>query len=333
MTRPRAARWFTALVTVLGATACSRNDPPPPSAAARVALIERGAGDAWSRRVRAGAVKAAREAGNIVLDVRIPGDAQQAGQASLVRELTNGTIGALVLAPDPDAGPDLGPALSEAAAAGVATVILTDQGAASLGAIQAPRVCSDDELAGRLAAEFVIEKIDGEGEVIVLGDSVGSDGADRREAAFREHLALHGAVKAFDAPPVGDAGKRAAQLAVDYALDAHPGARAIFCPTEQATAGALRSLRERNLAGRVKLVGVDTNPTLVEAMAAGEIDALIVRDPGDIGYRAVKAAIARSRGEPVEDFILTRVTLIARETMHEKGNMDALLPDLGPPGE
>ena len=342
MTRPMGARlsgtarvrWAVALLTVLGIGACSRKDPSPVRPVAKVGLIEPGPEDAWWRRVAAGAARASRESGRVAFFPRVAAAAgADPDQAAIVRTMITDGVGALVVAPQLPDGQELAAALREAVVAGIPLVLVDDYGNGATAGIKAPRVVSDDAQAGVMAAEFILSRLGETREVLVLGDGKGPQGSDRREIAFRERMARESSVHTVDAPPGPGPQKRAAQLAVEYALDANPNIGAIFCPDEQSTLGVLLALRERSIAGQVRLVGVDTNATLVEAMAAGEIDALIIRRPADVGHRAMLAAIGLIKGEPVDDLILTPVTLVPREAMHDRANMDLLLPDPARTGE
>ena len=306
---------------------CTRQEPPAPIAPVpRVALVRRGAGDSFWRSVRAGAARAAREAGRVEIVARnapIPTDGDS--QAALVRDLIQDHVGAIVLAPSQTEA--LSTALQDARAAGL-TVVLIDNPIEPPQDV-GPAVASDNARAGELAAEFLIKSMGGPGVVLVVGDGQGGSGADGRERAFRRRMESERGITLVSAPPApGGPVRRAAQLAVEYTMDAQKETRAIYCPDEQTTQGALQALRDRSAAGRVHLVGTDTNPTLVEAMAAGEIDALVVQKPIDIGYQAVRAALAGIKGQAPPPRTLTGVTIITRAVMHEPANMDLLLPDL-----
>ena len=53
----------------------------------------------------------------------------------------------------------------------------------------------------------------------------------------------------------------------------------------------LRALEDGKLAGKVKFVGFDARPKLVDALTAGEINALVVQDPMNMGYLGVTMAV------------------------------------------
>ena len=101
-------------------------------------------------------------------------------------------------------------------------------------------------------------------------------------------------------------------------LDQIKGAGGVFCPNESSTYGMLLALRQAGLlegAGKIRLVGFDASPPLVEALRKGEIDALVVQDPRRMGYKAVEALVKHIRGEKVEGRVDTGAVLVTKENM------------------
>ena len=82
------------------------------------------------------------------------------------------------------------------------------------------------------------------------------------------------------------------------------------------------------MAGKVKFVGFDASSKLIDALKAGEIHALSVQNPFNMGYEGVKAAIAALDGKPVEPRIDTGVTLVTKESMETQEVKDLLSPPL-----
>ena len=93
--------------------------------------------------------------------------------------------------------------------------------------------------------------------------------------------------------------------------------KGVFCSNESATYGMLLALRQEGLAGKVRFVGFDSSPPLVEALKAGEIDALIVQDPRKMGVLAVRTLEAHRKGEKIETTIDTGVVLVTREKLSD----------------
>ena len=93
-------------------------------------------------------------------------------------------------------------------------------------------------------------------------------------------------------------------------------ANGVFCPNESSTFGMLLALRQMNLAGKVRFVGFDTSPPLIEALQSGEIDALVAQDPTLMGYQGVKTLVAKLQGKEVPKTIDTGVRLITRDNLN-----------------
>jgi len=92
-------------------------------------------------------------------------------------------------------------------------------------------------------------------------------------------------------------------------------ANGIFCPNESATLGMLLALKQNNLAGKVKLVGFDTSPPLIEGLKKGEIDALVAQNPKKMGYLGVKTVVSAIHGEQVPPNTDSGAQLITKENV------------------
>ncbi|MEQ1935864.1 MAG: substrate-binding domain-containing protein, partial [Fimbriimonadaceae bacterium] len=99
------------------------------------------------------------------------------------------------------------------------------------------------------------------------------------------------------------------------------GVDGIFCSNESATFGMLRALQNAGHAGKVRFVGFDSSDPLVKGVEDGQIDALVVQNPVQMGYLAVKNLVAHIKGEKVEKRIDTGAMVVDKANM---GNPDVL---------
>jgi ribose transport system substrate-binding protein len=60
---------------------------------------------------------------------------------------------------------------------------------------------------------------------------------------------------------------------------ANPVSTAYFAPMSLLAFGMLRALQDGEAAGKVRFIGFDTSKKLLEAVAKGDIDALVVQNP------------------------------------------------------
>ena len=82
-------------------------------------------------------------------------------------------------------------------------------------------------------------------------------------------------------------------------------------------------LQDNGWAGKVKFVGFDASPNLVKGLRDGGIDGLVVQDPVQMGYSAVKTMVAHLKGQPVEKRIDTGVHVATHDNMDTAGDEGA----------
>ena len=102
----------------------------------------------------------------------------------------------------------------------------------------------------------------------------------------------------------------------------------IFTPNESTTFGMLQALRKSGTNKKVKLIGFDSSDTLVNALKEGDIDGLVVQNPFNMGYLAVKTMADHLRGKKVDKRIDTGARLVTKENLDEPAVKEIMQPDL-----
>ncbi len=326
----RAGRMLLALCLL--AVACGRERsaaPEPggePPAARTVAVIPKGTTHEFWKSVHAGAVKAGRELGvDIVWKGPVREDDRDE-QIKVVENFVAGGADAIVLAPLDDTA--LVPAAREAARQGIPVVII-DSDLRWDG--QVSFVATDNYRGGAEAARRLGALLGGAGKVLVLRYQEGSASTMNREAGFLDTLARDfPGLEVVSSNRYGGATTESAYATAENLLVRFRQLDGIFCPNESTTFGMLRALQDAGRAGRVRFVGFDSSVKLVEALAAGEIDGLVIQNPFRMGEEGVRAAVARLDGKPVEPRIDTGVAVATRDNMDEPAVRELLSPDLDP---
>jgi len=178
-------------------------------------------------------------------------------------------------------------------------------------------VATNNKKGGQLGGEQLAKAMAAKGKVVLLRYQVGSASTDEREAGFLEAVGKHPDMKVIVDNRYGGATMGEAKTAAMNMVDKLREAGGIFCPNESTTFGMLLALRQSNLAGKVKFVGFDTSPPLIEALQKGEIDALVAQDPQKMGYLGVKTCVEHIQGRKVELNVDTGVALVTRENLSE----------------
>jgi ribose transport system substrate-binding protein len=150
-----------------------------------------------------------------------------------------------------------------------------------------------------MAAQEMIKLLgDKGGRIAVLRYNVGSASTDKREKGFIDEIEKNGkgitiVSKDQYAGPTRESARSKAEnmLAAFTKADGSLDLAGIYCPNESSTAGMLQVLINKNWAGKVKFVGFDAAPDLVDALKKGQIDALVVQNPTKMGHDGVMTAV------------------------------------------
>jgi ribose transport system substrate-binding protein len=109
-------------------------------------------------------------------------------------------------------------------------------------------------------------------------------------------------------------------------LTAFPDLDAMFGSNESSTVGAARALTSGK--SKVKLVGFDSSPALIEGLKDGVIDSLVTQNPFDMGYKAVKAAVSKLKGVAVERIQSLPAVVVTKDNLDDPVIHARLFPDL-----
>lgn len=321
-----------ALVLALAVSACKRETPGPTAGSEggreplRIAVIPKGTTHEFWKSVHAGAVKASRELGvEIVWKGPLKEDDLKQ-QIDLVQSFTAQGVSGIVLAPLNDKA--LVSSVKAAAGAKIPVVIF-DSDLASEDHVSF--VATDNRAAGKLGCAHLAKKVKDKGGAVVLRYQEGSASTNHREEGCLEALKAEG-VKILSDNQYGGATTETAHKASESLLLAQGATdgkvAGVFTPNESTTFGMLRAVEKANLAGKLGFVGFDASDKLVAGVEGGAIDGLVLQDPFNMGYLAVKAMVSHLKGEKVERRIDTGSKLVTRANMNEPAIKQLLRPEL-----
>jgi ribose transport system substrate-binding protein len=283
----------------------------------RIAVIPKGTTHEFWKAIHAGALKAELELKDVQVIWKGPtkeDDREQ--QINVVENFINAEVDGIALAPLDDTA--LVRPVQEARAAGIAVVIMDSGIKAEPGKDYASFVATDNYVGGQKGARRLGDLLGGKGNVLMMRYQVGSASTEERERGFLDAIrAEYHGVNVVSSDQYGGATTESSFNKAQNLLSAHPELDGIFCPNESTTFGMLRALQEAGSAGEVEFVGFDSSEKLIQAMRDGEIHGLVLQDPLNMGYTAVKALVAHLRGETVPQRIDTGSAVATPENMNE----------------
>jgi ribose transport system substrate-binding protein len=302
---------FLALASLLVIQSCDRYQ----AGVTRIAVIPKGTTHFYWKSVKAGADQAGKELG-VEIDWKGPiQENDRSQQKGIVEQFVGDKVDAIVLAPLDDKA--LVNPVREATAAKIPVVIIDSGLQGEVGKDFVSFVATDNHKAGAMAGEQLVTLLGGKGKIVLLRYMEGSASTNEREAGFLEVIHKHPDMTLLVENRYGGATAAEAQTASMNLLDQIKQADGIFCPNESSTFGMLLTLKQSGLAGKIKFVGFDATPQLVDALKAGEIDALISQDPVKMGYEGVRMAVAAIKKQPVLPRIDTGVYVITKANLED----------------
>jgi ribose transport system substrate-binding protein len=281
----------------------------------KIAVIPKGTTHVFWKSVEAGARRAAEE---LKVDIIWKGPVKEndrAQQISIVEQFINEGISGIVIAPMDNVA--LVRPVASARKKKIPVVIYDSALNGEPGKDFVSYIATNNMKGGSLGGERLAQLLKGKGKVILLRYMVGSASTVEREAGFLEAIRKHKGIELIVENRYAGATASEAKVATMNMVDKLKEADGIFCPNETSTFGMLLTLRQINLAGRVKFVGFDTSPPLIEALQKSDIDALVAQDPTRMGYESVMTMVKHIRGEKTQQVIDTGVQLLTRENLND----------------
>ncbi|MDA5109296.1 substrate-binding domain-containing protein [Brevibacillus thermoruber] len=303
-----------AAAAVLGACAGPADDHVKQKNVALIVRMKHG--DYW-RTVKLGAEMAAREFGVNINFYAPDYEEDVKGQLALVRQAFADGTDAVVIAPDGQQVLDEAAARAKEQRIPVLTIDseLTGPGVASC-------IGTDHYDSGKKAGEKLIELVGPYGRIAVLGAGGGNGG--QREKGLLDAIARYPGVtiaaREYAVSDQNQASELAAGIIAAQPIDGIAALNAV------SALGAAHEIEKRGLAGKVKVVAIDSPPDVLAYIQEGVIQATIMQKPFSMGYLGVKHAVEAINGLPVPARVDTGTKIIDMDNMFWSENQKLLFP-------
>ncbi len=302
-------------------------ETPPPSTPAklRLAVIPKGTTHEFWKSVHFGAEQAAKEFDFPVeidwLGPQLENDRD--GQITIVQNFVTSKVNGIVLAPlDSQA---LVASVAEANDAGIPVVIF-DSGLDDA-SIVVSYVATDNFHGGELAAEEMARRLNGQGNVIMLRYTPGSESTEQREEGFLKKLSEYPEIEVISSDQYAGTTPESSLDKAQQVINKFEGKfDGVFAVCEPNARGVFGALKEAELSDKVQFIGFDPSPDMVNAMADGKMQGIVLQDPVQMGYLAVKTIVEHLQGKTVETRVRTGEYLATPENMKEERMQELLNP-------
>jgi inositol transport system substrate-binding protein len=205
------------------------------------------------------------------------------------------------------------PAVSRALAANIPIVNVNSETSTKPTAF----VGSNDVESARIAMNFLVEKLGGKGNIVMIHGFMGQAAQIQREEGAKEILKAHPEMKLI-AEQTGEWDRaKSLDLMQNWIQSYGANINAVFAHNDEMGMGAVKALQNAGLKDKVIVVSIDAIQDALQAVKKGELDATVFQNAQDQGATAVMTAIKLSNGEKTEKEILIPFQLVVKENVDQ----------------
>jgi ribose transport system substrate-binding protein len=198
------------------------------------------------------------------------------------------------------------------------------------GGISSAFIATDNYKAGRQAADAILPLVTTNAKLAVVSFVQGTATSLDRERGVRERLAEAAGVSVRKETLFAGTSEVKAKELVARLLKQEPDIQGLVCLNEWTTVGTAQAVAESGRASKVKLVGFDSSTDEIDFLEADVIQAIVVQNPFNMGYLAVRSAVDAIHGRKTAPLIDTGSDVITKQNMYTKENQKLLFPFDGP---
>ena len=231
-------------------------------------------------------------------------------QISQVEDLIASKVDAIILAAI--SGPGTVSAVEAAVAAGIPVInvnVMTDSDKV------VTRVRSDDDVIGRMQADFMGDRLKGAGNVVMLRGAPGTSWAEIRGNASRQQLAAkYPNVKILGEQYSQSTPTDGLRLMEDF-LQTFPQINGVYNGADSTAVGAAQAVRASGKAGSIVMTATDFQLDTEKFIREGVITASVLQQPVTMGRWGVRAAINYLEKKPVPPVMFTGLMTATKENL------------------
>lgn len=259
------------------------------------------------RTLRSGYLEMENKLNNEGMEVKIEvraaqGENDEQGQLSIVQNMINNEYDALLLSPISDG--NLVPGVESANEKGIPVVNVNDGIIENAPNFVGPRAIQN----GELAAEWISEKIGGEGQVAIVVGMPKAFAARQRTIGFENWMEENAPDIEIVERQNADWDRLKAMNLADIWIKTNPNLKAIFCNNDTMALGVQEAVN--NSGKDILVVGVDGIGEAYDSIKNGELDATIDSFPFYKSQIAVEATLRVLGGQDIPRVIWTPQALI-----------------------
>ncbi|WP_294843963.1 ribose ABC transporter substrate-binding protein RbsB [uncultured Gilliamella sp.] len=168
-------------------------------------------------------------------------------------------------------------------------------------------IASDNVAGGKMAGNFIFEKLGASAKVIQLQGIVGTSASRERGEGFTQSIQENNLTLLTAQPADFDRAK--GMNVMQNLLTAYPNVQAVFAENDEMALGAMRAIQT---AGRndILVVGFDGTEDAIKSVSRGKLGATVAQQPNEIGAMGIEIADKVIKGEKVATQVPVELRLV-----------------------
>ena len=203
------------------------------------------------------------------------------------------------------------PAVDKAVAAGIPIINVNSETKSTPTAF----VGSRDEESGRIAMEYIAQRLKGKGNVVMMDGFMGQAAQLKRDQGAREVLAKNPGLKLLAHQTAEWDRAKGMTLMENWIQSYGDKIDAVFAQNDEMGMGAVIALEQAKRKDKVVVASVDAIADALEAVKSGRLDATVFQDAKGQGGNAVEVALKILRKQPYEKQVFIPFRLVTKENV------------------
>ena len=177
-------------------------------------------------------------------------------------------------------------------------------------------VGSDSIDAGLFQMQYIVDKLGGKGNVVIMMGKLDNEAALQRTAGVEQIAADYPDIKITKKDTANWSREEGLTLMENW-LSTGDQIDAVASNNDDMALGAIQAIEAAGLLGKIIVGGTDATPDALAAMKDGKLDVTVFQDAAGQGSGAIKAAVALARGETVEYRVMIPYVLVTPENYED----------------
>lgn len=167
---------------------------------------------------------------------------------------------------------------------------------------------------GKIAGQFLVDTLGGEGKIVEIQGIMGTNVAQNRSEGFNEVMKANPGMEIV-ACQVADFDRAKGMSVMENILQANDHIDGLYAANDEMLLGALEAIEAAGRLDEITMVGCDAIDDTLEVIKSGKVEATIAEPPFFLGKAILNAAFDYLEGKEVEERVVLDNELVTKDNV------------------